>query len=173
MVTPGGGRLEVSEAGTTWVCPVCETTNGIELSACSMCGTPFARLFQETEAVPEIVPQTAAVWSLAWPGLGHWKAGRRADGVARMVLFGWTFGALMVLLISRFGKGGLGPTVPLFLLFALSSLAIYVVSALDAYRIAAGDDPILGSRALLWVSAGLVVLSVVIASFITLPGARR
>ena len=66
----------------------------------------------------------------------------------------------MVLLISRFGKGGLGPTVPLFLLFALSSLVLYAVSACDAYRIAAGDDPIVGSRTLLWASAALIMLSV-------------
>ncbi|HEY2966443.1 MAG TPA: hypothetical protein VGJ99_09215 [Actinomycetota bacterium] len=31
----------------------------------------------------------------------------------------------------------------------------------------------LGSRALLWTSAGLVFLSVVIATFVTLPAARR
>ncbi len=107
------------------------------------------------------------------PGLGHWMLGLRADAVARMVMFGWAFGALVVLAVSRFGKGGLGATMPLFLLFLGSSVAIYVLSAIDAYRIASGDVPLVSSRTLLWASAGLVVLSVLIASFVTLPAARR
>jgi hypothetical protein len=44
---------------------------------------------------------------------------------------------------------------------------------LDAYRLAAGDTPVMSSRALLWTSAGLVFLSVLIATFVTLPAARR
>ena len=61
----------------------------------------------------------------------------------------------------------------LFALFLGASLMIYVVSAMDAYRLAAGDTPLMGSRTLLWTSAGLVFLSVVIATFVTLPAARR
>ena len=118
-------------------------------------------------------PQAAAVWSMAFPGLGHWKFGRRGDAIARFAMSGWSFGALLVLLVSRFGKGGMGPTMPLFLLFLGASVAIYVLSAVDAYRIASGDQPILSSRALLWTSAGLIVLSVLIATFVTLPAARR
>lgn len=88
-------------------------------------------------------------------------------------MFGWAFGALLILLVSRFGKGGLGPTFPLFLLFVGASLMIYVLSAVDAYRLASGDPPVVSSRALLWTSAGLVFLSVLIATFVTLPAARR
>ena len=110
---------------------------------------------------------------MVFPGLGHWKLGRRGDAVARFAIFGWSFGALLVLLFSRFGKGGLGATMPLFLLFLGASVAIYVLSAVDAYRIASGEQPIVGSRALLWTSAGLIVLSVLIATFVTLPAARR
>ena len=140
---------------------------------CSACGTPFSRLLEEPPAETPIEPQTAAVWSMVFPGLGHWKLGRRGDAIARFAMFGWSFGALLVLLVSRFGKGGMGPTMPLFLLFLGASLAIYVLSAVDAYRIASGDQPIVGSRALLWTSAGLIVLSVLIATFVTLPAARR
>jgi len=135
-----------------------------------MCGTPFGRLLAEPEASPDVAPQTAAVWSMLWPGLGHWKLGRRTDVVARIAMFAWAFGALLVLLVSRFGKGGLGPTLPLFL---GASLMIYVVSAMDAHLLAAGETPIMSSRALLWTSAGLVFLSVLIATFVTLPAARR
>lgn len=75
--------------------------------------------------------------------------------------------------MSRIGKGGFGPTFPLFVLFAFASAAIYVLSAVDAYRLAAGEEPVVSSRTLLWASAGLVVLSVLIPSFVTLPSARR
>ena len=168
-----GGGLEVEEGRPTWVCPVCEERNPIEAAACTTCGTPFTRLFDERDERPGVEPQSAAVWSMALPGLGHWKLGRRADAVARIVMFAWAFGALLVLLVSRFGKGGLGPTMPLFLLFLGSSVAIYVLSAIDAHRIASGDPPLVSSRTLLWASAGVVVLSVFIASFVTLPAARR
>ena len=167
------GGLEVDEGRPTWVCPVCGERNPIEAASCSTCGTPFTRLFEAQDEAPDVEPQSAAVWSMIFPGLGHWRLGRRADAVARIVMFAWAFGALLVLLVSRFGKGGLGPTMPLFLLFLGSSLAIYVLSAIDAYRIASGDPPLLNSRTLLWASAGVVVLSVFIASFVTLPAARR
>jgi hypothetical protein len=58
--------------------------------------------------------------------------------------------------------------VPLFLLFLGASVAIYVLSVVDAYRIAAGEQPLVGSRALLWTSACLIVPSVLIATFVTL-----
>jgi hypothetical protein len=161
-----GGRL-------AWTCPVCDGRNPIEANECSTCGTPFSRLLEEPAEHPDVDPQTAAVWSLALPGLGHWKLGRRTDAVARFAMFGWAFGALLILLVSRFGKGGLGPTFPLFLLFVGASSMIYVLSAVDAYRLASGDPPVVSSRTLLWTSAGLVFLSVLIATFVTLPAARR
>lgn len=170
---PSGGAIEVEGGTLAWTCPVCETRNPIDANACPVCGTPFGRLLAEPKAAPEVEPQAAAVWSMLWPGLGHWKLGRRTDAVARFAMFAWAFGALLILVVSRFGKGGLGPTFPLFVLFLGASLMIYVVSAMDAYRLAAGDAPVMSSRALLWTSAGLVFLSVLIATFVTLPAARR
>ncbi|HET7928015.1 MAG TPA: zinc ribbon domain-containing protein [Actinomycetota bacterium] len=170
-----GGAIGVEGGTLAWTCPVCETRNPIDANACSACGTPFGRLLAEPTAATtsEIEPQTAAVWSMLWPGLGHWKLGRRTDAVGRFVMFAWSFGALLILLVSRFGKGGLGPTFPLFALFLGASVLIYVVSATDAYRLAAGDEPLISSRTLLWTSAGLVFLSVLIATFVILPAARR
>ena len=170
--TPGGA-IEVDGGTLAWTCPVCETRNPIDANACSACGTPFGRLLAEPRAASEIEPQTAAVWSMVWPGLGHWKLGRRTDAVGRFAMFAWSFTALVILLGSRFGRGGLGPTLPLFALFLGASVLIYVVSAMDAYRLAAGNEPLMSSRTLLWTSAGLVFLSVVIATFVTLPAARR
>jgi ribosomal protein L40E len=165
--------LEVADGRPAWTCPACGTRNVIEASQCTACGTPFARLFEEAEQRPDVDPQTAAVWSLALPGLGHWRLGRKGDAVARSVVFAWAFGALVILLVSRFGKGGLGPTFPLFVVFLLGSASVYATSALDAYRIASGEQPLVSSRALLWGSVGLIVLSVFIATFVTLPAVRR
>lgn len=178
--TSGGGvpadlpnGIEIEDGRPAWTCPVCETRNPIEASTCSACGTPFSRLLEEPQAETQLDPQTAAVWSMVFPGLGHWKLERRGDAIARFAMFGWSFGTLLVLLFSRVGKGGLGATTPLFLLFLGASVVIYVLSAVDAYRIASGEQPIVSSRALLWTSAGLIVLSVLIATFVTLPAARR
>jgi ribosomal protein L40E len=170
---PVRGGLEIEGGRPTWTCPACEARNPIEASVCATCGTPFARLLQEEDERPEMDPQSAAVLSMVFPGLGHWKLGRKGDAIARFAMFGWSFGALMILVVSRIGKGGFGPTFPLFVLFAFASAAIYVLSAVDAYRLASGEEPLVNSRTLLWASAGLVVLSVLIASFVTLPSARR
>src|SRR4030095_6088398 len=107
------------------------------------------------------------------PGPVYWKLGRRTDAVARCAVCAWAFGALLILVVSRFGKGGLGPTFPLFVLFLGASLMIYVVSALDTYRLAAGRTPVRSAGALLWPAGGLVFLSFLTATFVTLPSARR
>ena len=174
LTTPGGGRIEVEAGGKpTWTCSVCFEPNAIEATICATCGAPFGRLLQEPKQRPEIKPQSAATWSLVWPGIGHWKAGYRADGIARMVLFAWTFGALMILLVARFGTGGLGPVFPLVALFLIAASAVYAISAIDAYRLAGGDAPLVTSRVLLWGSALLIVASVALASFLTLPAVRQ
>lgn len=173
---PGETRppgLEVADGRPEWTCPTCGTRNAIEESYCTVCGTPFARLFDQPKTSREVDPEVAAVWSLAFPGLGHWRLGRKGDAVARFVVFAWAFGALLVLLASRFGKGGLGPTLPLFTVFLLGSAVVYASSALDAYRLASGERPLVSSRALLWGSVGMIVVSVLVATLITLPALRR
>lgn len=154
----------------TWVCPACEHENAIALDRCEVCGTPFAQLFAEPERRVEIDPAAAMRWSLLLPGLGHWKAGYRLDGLARMVLFVWTFGTVLVLLATR--SGGLGTAGALFALYAVSAVALYVVSAIDARRVAARLDPMVSSRLLLWASVVLVVLSVLLATVLSLPALR-
>ncbi len=155
-----------------WPCPACDHRNPIHLDVCEVCGTPFARLFREQERVPEIDPGTALLWSALFPGLGHWRCGRTLDGVARGVIFTWTFGTLLILVLSRIGKGGLGATAALFGLFLVSALAVWVSSAYDAYRIAGGYEPLVSSRTLLWGSVVLIVVSVLLASLVTLPAVR-
>ena len=160
------------EGEPSWMCPTCETANPLSADRCAVCGTPFAQLFAEPKPRVEIRPSRAMAWSLVLPGLGHWKADRTFDGVARMVLFGWTFGTVVVIGGARSGEGGLGPVTPLFGLFLLACLALYVTSAIDAWRIAAGEEPLVSSRLLLWTSIGLVLLSTVIATLLTLTASR-
>ncbi|HEU4354464.1 MAG TPA: hypothetical protein VFT27_02635 [Actinomycetota bacterium] len=158
-------------AGTpTWVCPACEHENAIALDRCEVCGTPFAQLFAEPERRIEIDPTTAMRWSLLLPGLGHWKAGHRLDGLARMVLFVWTFGTVLVLLATR--SAGIGTAGALLALYVVSAVAVYVVSAIDARRVAARLEPMVSSRLLLWASVVLVVLSVLMATVLSLPALR-
>jgi hypothetical protein len=154
----------------TWACPACEHENAIALDRCEVCGTPFAQLFAEPERRVEIDPAAAFRWSLLFPGLGHWKAGYRLDGLARMVLFVWTFGTVLVLLATR--SAGIGTGGALLALYAVSAVAVYVVSAIDARRVASRLEPMVSSRVLLWASVVLVVLSVLMATVLSLPALR-
>jgi hypothetical protein len=151
---------------------VCGNRNPIEFDACAACGTPFGRLFQEPERRPEIAPGRALAWSLVVPGLGHWKVGRPVDGFARTVLFLWTVVTVIVIVGSRSGKGGLGATAGLFLLFLGASVLLYGLSAVDAYRIASGERELVTSRILLWGSAGLMLIAAALAALVTLPAVR-
>lgn len=160
--------IERTEAGTTWTCPVCGERNEISLNRCGVCGASFARLFEEPAPRPAIVPNTALIASLVLPGLGHWLAGRRGDGVARMILFVWLAGTVLVLAASRSGKG-LGPIASLFALFLVGAAVLWLESALDAHRVASGIEPVVSSRGLLWASAGFVVLSAIVATIVALP----
>ena len=171
VVVPEASDAAPGAGAPVWVCPTCQHENALELDRCDTCGTPFARLFAEPEERAQVPPPRAMGWSLVLPGLGHWMTGRKLDGVARMVLFLWTLGTVLVLLTSRSGDG-FGSAMLLFLLFLVATLALYVTSAIDARRIASGDEPLIGSRALLWAAVVLVVVSVLLATVLALPAAR-
>ncbi|MBI2238088.1 MAG: hypothetical protein HYU54_06140 [Actinobacteria bacterium] len=164
--------VQAREGEPAWPCSVCGNRNPIDLEACAACGTPFAHLLREPERRVDVAPGSALAWSLVFPGLGHLRCGRSFDGVARVILFLWTAGTVVVLLLSRSGKAGLGPTGPLLILFLAAALALYATSALDAFRVASGDHPLVSSRMLLWGSAGLVLLSVVMATIISVGAVR-
>lgn len=155
-----------------WPCPVCGNPNPIAVNLCMACATPFARLFQEPERLPEIDPKTAALWSLLFPGLGQWKCDRSLDGIARMVAFLVPFGTMLLLVVSRLGRGGLGSTALLFSLFLVASLVAWSTSAVDAYRAASGIDPLIAPRVLLWGLVGLILVAVALATAVALPAVR-
>jgi hypothetical protein len=153
----------------TWTCPTCQHVNAIELDICVVCGTAFAALFRQDEARPSVDPRTAFTKSLMLPGLGHRALGRGADGLARAVLFIWTFGTTLLILSAGISSG---PVAGLFLMYLLLSLGIYVLTAFEAYRMAQGSGPIVSSRVLLWGAVSLVLVSVLMATFIIFSAAR-
>ncbi|HEX7463812.1 MAG TPA: hypothetical protein VF382_02825, partial [Actinomycetota bacterium] len=169
-VEPQGAEPQGAEP--TWQCPICERPNAMDLNVCAVCGTPFGRLFQEPEKRSEMPPKDAAAWSILLPGLGHLKSGKTTEGIARLVLFAWIVGALAVILVARFGTGGLGPTASLVYLYLIATALLYVESAVDAYRVAAGDPPLMSSRTLMWAVVILVLLSVLLGSLVVLPATR-
>jgi predicted RNA-binding Zn-ribbon protein involved in translation (DUF1610 family) len=141
----------------TWPCPACGEPNPIELDTCRVCGTPFAQLFREPAARPTISPRDAFLWSLTFPGVGHAKAGRAGDGIARGTLFVMTFGLTLVI---AFSGASTGPLKAVVVLLLVSSLTVYLGSAFEASRIADGGGPLVSARALLWTTVAVVMVSI-------------
>jgi hypothetical protein len=166
--SPGAGVARDGPA-PTWTCPTCQHVNAIELDLCEVCGTAFAALFRQDEVRPSVDPRTAFTKSLVFPGLGHRALGRGADGLARAVLFVWTFGTALLILSAGISSG---PVAGLFSMYLLLSLTVYVLTAFEAYRMAQGDGPIVSSRVLLWGAVSLVLVSVLMATFIIFSAAR-
>jgi RNA polymerase subunit RPABC4/transcription elongation factor Spt4 len=166
---PSGAPDRGDRPAPTWTCPTCQHVNAIELDVCEVCGTAFAALFRQDEARPSVDPRTAFTRSLLFPGLGHRALGRGADGLARAVLFVWTFGTTLLILSAGLSSG---PVAGLFSMYLLLSLTVYVLTAFEAYRMAQGDGPIVSSRVLLWGAVSLVLVSVLMATFIIFSAAR-
>lgn len=167
---PAVARTDEAGAAAAWPCPVCGERNPIELDACRVCGTPFAQLLRQDEPRPTIPPRDAFLWSLIFPGVGHAKVGRAADGVARGTLFGLTFGLTLVIVLAGVSNPALLGAVALLLTCALT---VYLGSALEAYRIAEGGTAFVSPRTLLWATVAVVMLSVgLLAASVVTVGAR-
>ena len=152
---------------SAWRCPTCDAENHLETTECRICGTPFARLFEPPPAVPPVTPGAAAAWSLLFPGIGHWLAGRRADAFARLALGVWIGVMLLIVLASGAGASGLGSLGPLAALYAVAAVGLWAESVVDARRAAARLPPVVSSRMLLWTAVGLVVLSIAVAMLVS------
>lgn len=102
-------------------------------------------------------PRDAFKWSLTFPGVGHAKAGRVADGITRGTLFVLTAGLALVMVLGGVSSPAVfGVTV----LLLASALTIYVGSAVEAYRIADGGSTFVSARALLWATVAVIIISV-------------
>ena len=140
-----------------WPCSVCGAENPIALDICSVCGTPFAHVMRTAEERPKVDPRDAVIRSLIFPGLGHRALGRSVDGLARGVLFAVTFGLGILLAIAAAGSGAL---VGAFILFLIAGIAVYVMSAVEAHRLASGGQPLVPTQVLLWVLVGVVFVGI-------------
>jgi hypothetical protein len=141
----------------TWPCPTCGTQNPLELDLCSVCGTSFGQLLREEAAGTTVSPRDAFLWSLTFPGVGHAKAGRTPDGIARGTLFTLTFGLALVIVTSGVSTP---PVFGVVILLLGSALVLYLGSAAEAYRVASGGSPFVSARALLWATVALIMISV-------------
>ncbi|MEO8475417.1 MAG: zinc ribbon domain-containing protein [Actinomycetota bacterium] len=154
----------------TWPCPACGHDNAIEHDACAICGTPFAVLMRQDEQLPVVEPKDALAWSLVFPGLGHRKVGHGMDGLARGVLFAMLFA--MALLTGLSGVRS-GMVFALFAAFMALALATYLGSAFEAYQMAQGGRPLVTARTLLWVTVGVIVLSMAVLALTVVTASRR
>jgi hypothetical protein len=98
-------------------------------------------------------------------------SGREVDGFARGVLFAMLLIATLLLGVS----GGLraGAVLFLFLIYLGASVLVYLVSALEAARLAEGGEPLVSSRTLLWATVAILFLSIVILAVVIGAAARR
>jgi hypothetical protein len=166
----GGSETPVAATEPFWPCPACDNPNPIAADACTVCGTPFSRLFRDDEAErPSVEPRDALAWSLVFPGLGHRKLGRPLDGLARGVLFGVAF--LFAVLTGLGAKNGL--LFGVFLLFLVVGLCVYAMTAYEAYRMAQGGDVLVGSRTLLWALVLVIFLAVALLAVSAVSSTRQ
>ncbi len=154
----------------SWTCPACEQENDIELNRCERCGTSFAALMKAEEVPVRVEPMEALKWSLICPGLGHRKAGRGAEGVARGMAFSLSLILLVVVALSTHGSAG---EVAMASLYLVTTITLYLGSAVEAYRIAAGGAPFVSSRTLMWVTVGFLLVSIALLAITATVSARR
>jgi hypothetical protein len=154
------GRFRAAGDELVWLCPECDQANPLEETLCTRCGTQFRSLFEANDAQPSVDPRRAAALSLMFPGLGHRLLGRGVEGLARAVVFAWTLGAGVAILVMRGGFNA-GPFLPLLLVLFAAAAVVYGVTVADAMRTARGDAPIMTSRMLLYGSTGLIIVIVV------------
>jgi hypothetical protein len=62
--------------------------------------------------------------------------------------------------------------VALLALYGTIALALYAVTAVEAYRLAQGGDPIVSSRVLLWGVVSLILVSVLVAAAVIFAAAK-
>lgn len=166
---PAAAAEAPAEGIAWWPCPVCGGRNALELDECATCGTPFAQSMGLDQQPPKIDPREAMRWSLVFPGLGHGRIGRGADGIARGVLF-----SMALLLAAIAASAGLSAPALLgeFVLFSAMAVGVYVASAFEARRLAEGGEPLVSARTLLWITVGVVLLSGLILG-LALAGSDR
>ncbi len=156
---------EEAAASTVWQCPVCDEENPLEANTCTMCGTPFGRLFEEPEEQPTMEPSHAAMLGLL-PGLGHYKLGRSGEGFARAFAFAGCLGMALLFLLSVSGTGA--SRLLILSLYLIAVIFLVGESAMECYRIASGEPQMIPGRLILWGFVAVFGLSVVLVVALSL-----
>ena len=96
--------------------------------------------------------------------------GRVVDGFARGVLF-----AMLLIATLMLGFSGVhaGAVQFLFLIYLTASVLVYVVTAFEASRLADGGEPLVSSRALLWATVGILIMTIIVVALVIGTAARR
>jgi hypothetical protein len=160
LVPSSSGRIRRVDGQLLWACPSCEEVNPIDEQVCPVCGSPVLDLFRVP--APPRPPRHAgvALGLSVVPGLGCWYAGSLGVGLTRLLLAG-TWLAALVVVWPR-------PEPALVLvkaLFLVALVGLWVVSAVDAWRLAGRRRPLADQRVL---ALAAVALSLVLGLGLTL-----
>ena len=176
-IAPGGsaaaavggtsGAFTITDTGISWTCPRCETINPLDASVCSVCGRTFADVIRPPDDRPERDPNTVAMYSLFFPGAGHWYLGLTGQAVARGVLSVW------VVLVAVLA--GIAGSVLMGVVFGLAALGLWAAAAHDAYREARHESAavILKGRKFVYLVLGLLLLMVVLLVAVGVQAGRQ
>jgi hypothetical protein len=117
-----------------------------------VCGARFADIVQPPEERPVRDPNTVALYSLFFPGVGHWYLGLKSQAIARAIVSSWVFGIAILAAVA-------GSTA-LAVAFLAAAFGLWAVTAHDAYREARGEtgQVILQRRVFIYLVLGLLLL---------------
>ncbi len=120
-----------------------------------MCGTTFADSVRPPAAAPDVDPNSVAMYSLFFPGAGHWTLGMKAQGAARAIVSTWVVGVALLSAIAG--------SIAMASAFGVAAFALWFAGAHDAYREARGEGGlvVLKPRVFVYVVLGLLLLMVV------------
>ena len=165
LVPSTGGRIRRVGSRLEWSCKICDSINPIEAPTCRSCGSALLDLFRPPAGPRPLRDPSTAVALSVLPGLGSIYAGAPGDGAARLLLWVWWL-ATSVLLWGRLWLVS-GP-------FVVATLALWVLSAVDARRLALGGRALLGRTALGIAAAVLCLILVagLVVSTLSVTGAR-
>lgn len=169
---PGSGQgaphFRQSGDGIDWRCEVCDTWNPIERTSCTVCGAAFSRTVAEpAERGPlvDVPPAVPVLATAVLPGAGHVLLGSVTSGIARLLLYAvWLLGGLLLLREAVSADASALPAVPLL----AGAIALALGSLMDVMQLQrGGTSEVLGPRVLLWLTVGvlgLTMLSLVVSA---------
>jgi hypothetical protein len=156
--SPPGSTFQVTDAGVTWTCSVCDTVNDLDHRVCQVCGAPFAKTVLPEDEKPQRDPNMVALLSLLLPGAGHAYIGHWGQAIARGVISLWV---IMVVFVAALQRGAASSNLVMGV-FGLVAFGLWGVGAHDAYREARDERAlvILKGKVFFYLVLGLLLLLV-------------